>query len=105
MNKPFLLFFVTCSNKKEALRIGNVLLKSRLSACVNIIPGVQSYFWWKGKIEKASEVLLMVKTKASLVSKVMDKITKLHSYECPVIEVIKIVRMNEKARKWLEETL
>lgn len=89
-------------DKNEAVRIAKILLSSHLVACVNIIPGVESHFWWNGKIEKASEVLLMIKTKASLVSKVMDNIKALHSYDCPVIEVIAVENMNSEAAKWME---
>lgn len=95
----------SCPDRREASRIAKALLTAHLAACVNIISGVESHFWWKGKIEKAPEVLLIIKTKASLVSKVMDKIAELHSYECPVIEVIAMEKMNLEAVKWMEEAL
>lgn len=101
----FRIVQVTCRSVSEARKIAKALLAARIAACVNIIPGVESHFLWKQKVEQSKEALLMVKTASDLVSKVMDKITKLHSYECPVIEVLAVEKMNKEAVKWIEERL
>jgi len=82
-------------------KISEALLKGRLVACVNILP-VKSQYWWKGKIEKNKEAMLIIKTSKNNVDKVVKKIEKLHTYEVPVIDVID-AEMNSKAEKWLKE--
>lgn len=80
-------------------------MREKLAVCVNIIKHLESHYFWKGKIERSQECLLLIKAEASSVSKAMDKIEKLHSYECPVIDVVNIEKMNESARKWMEKEL
>ncbi|MGE3278926.1 MAG: divalent-cation tolerance protein CutA [Candidatus Altimarinota bacterium] len=97
--------FIPCKDKKEALKIAKALLEERLVVCANMIPGVESMFWWEGTIQKASEVLLLMKTKHSLVSKVMKRVKALHSYECPVMEVFEMKDGNPEFLQWIEETI
>lgn len=78
--------FITTSSEKESDRIAKGLLEKHLVACTNIIPNVQSSFWWKGKIERKKESLLIVKTRKPLVASVIAKARQLHSYEVPAIE-------------------
>lgn len=101
----FRMIAVTCATTGEGRSIAEALLKKKLAACVNIIKNVESHFLWKGKIERSSECLLLIKTKDTLVSKVINKIEELHSYECPVIEVLNIDRLNEKASRWFQKPL
>lgn len=60
--KPYRVVFVTASNSKEAKKIAQSLLKNKLAACINILPSIQSSYWWKNKIETASETMLIIKT-------------------------------------------
>ena len=80
---------VTVASAKEGKKIALTLLKNKYAACINIIPKVESFFWWKGKIDQAQEGLLVIKTHKSKVSKVIKKVTQVHSYE--VCEVISLV--------------
>ena len=61
----YIVALVTASSKEEADKIAQGLLEDKLAACVNIIPGVESYFWWQDKIDRAKEALLVIKTKKS----------------------------------------
>lgn len=82
------LFLITTRDKKEALKIGQKLVKEKLASCINACGGFQSLYWWKGKIEKAKEGVLFVKTKKNLKGKVIRRIKELHSYDSPCIIVL-----------------
>lgn len=96
-----LLCFVTCKNSTEARKIAKALLDKRLVACANIIPKIESHYWWKGRLEKDSEALLILKTRNSLKSKLAREIKKLHSYELPVIEFFD-TKTSKSIEKWIE---
>ena len=85
MKQHYVVVFVTASSKKEAEKIADGLVDKKLAACVNIVPGVKSIYTWKGKKEKANEVLLVIKTKRVNVKKLMKEVKRLHSYDVPEI--------------------
>ena len=95
--------FITVSSKKEAEKIAASLVKKGLAACVNIIGGVESIFKWKGKIEKADELLLLAKTKKSLFKELRDEVKSLHSYETPEIIALPIVMGDKDYLKWVKD--
>jgi len=78
-----IIVLVVAKNEREAKKISNKLLEKKLIACCNIIKGVKSFFWWQGKVESASEVLLVLKTKKNLFQKIVSLVKKFHSYETP----------------------
>ena len=63
---PAIAAYITTRNHEEALRIGRILLDARLAACVNILDGMQSMYWWQGRIEEGRECVLIAKSVASL---------------------------------------
>ena len=79
MKYKFVLLLVTCASRKEADRIVDELLAARLIACANIIPGIESRFRWKGKIDSAREILIVLKTKELNFSSIEKMVKKLHS--------------------------
>ena len=80
-----LLVYVTCKNAKEAEKIGSAMVKKRLAACAVVIPKARSFFFWKGRMEKTTESLLLIKA-ISKNKKLLEKeIKKMHSYEIPCI--------------------
>jgi len=82
------MVYITTKNVSEARKISDLLLRGKLIACANIIPRIESGFWWKGKIEKCSESVIICKTKGGLVKKVIETVKKNHSYEVPdIIEI------------------
>lgn len=99
----FNLVYITTKDKKEARKIGRELVELRLAACANIVDGMESIYWWKGKIEKNREAVLLVKTQKKLISKLIKKVKELHSYECPCIEVLPITGGNPEYLAWLKE--
>lgn len=94
--------YFTASNEREALRIGELLVKERLAACINVFP-IKSIFWWKGKVERSKEVGVFVKTQDKLFNRIVKRVRELHSYELPVIEKIN-VKSYKQIEKWVRTT-
>ena len=98
----FIVVLVTATSKAEAEKIAKALLKKRLAACVNIIPGLTSFFHWKGKIEKASELLLVIKTRKTLFKKLEKEVKANHSYSVPEIIALPILQGTKSYLDWLK---
>lgn len=96
-----LVILSMAASKKEAEKIKDALLKKRCAACVNIIAGAKSFFWWKGKIDSARETLLIIKTAGKNFGKCARPIRKNHSYEVPEIIALPIVDGDPAYLKWL----
>lgn len=77
------LVLTTAESQNQARRIADVLIERKLAACVNIVPGVQSIYRWKGKAEESEEWFMWIKTTAAAFERVRDAIKELHSYELP----------------------
>ena len=102
----FIVFaYITTKSKSEAKKIGKVLLKEKLAACVNIFDKMESMYWWKGKIQNDSEAVLIAKTTKKLFPKLSDKVKSLHSYSCPCILQLEITNGNKEYVKWLLENI
>jgi periplasmic divalent cation tolerance protein len=99
----YVVVFITASSETEAHRISQALLTQRKAACVNIIRRVNSSFWWQGKLESAVESLLIVKTKASLVSEVVALVKENHRYTVPEIIALPILAGNPDYLEWIEK--
>jgi periplasmic divalent cation tolerance protein len=96
-----ILVYVTCKNKKEAEKIGRHLLKRRLVACAKMAGKVESRFWWKGKIDRADEVLLILVSTEDKFNNIEKETLELHSYEVPEIFSIKVDKVNKPYLDWL----
>jgi periplasmic divalent cation tolerance protein len=99
------LVLVTASSAEEARRIAGAILEEKLAACVNILPGVESHYWWQGKLETAPEVMLIIKSSAEQFDALTALVKKKHSYECPEIVAVTPHEMAPAYRKWWEEQL
>lgn len=95
------IILTTCP-EKESESLSQKLLEEKLCACISIT-NVKSLYWWKGKIEKGNEMLLIIKTKDELADKLMERIKEIHSYENPEIIVLNAEKTSEKYLNWLEE--
>ena len=100
----YIVVFITAKDKSEAEKIAQGLLKAKLIACANIIEGIQSLFWWEGKIDSAKEALLVLKTKKALFKKIQSKVKALHSYQTPEIIALPIVSSSEDYLKWIDSS-
>ena len=99
----YAVVFVTASNSKEAKKIADGVIKEHLVACVNIVEKIKSIYRWQGKIEKSTELLLIMKTKISLSKKLIKKIKAIHSYTVPEIIFLPIIAGNPDYLKWIEK--
>ena len=97
-----IVVLITASGEEEARRIAGLLLNQRRAACVNIVPRVDSLFWWQGKPDSAEESLLIVKTKASLLRTIVSLVKEIHSYEVPEVIGLPIIGGNEDYLKWID---
>ena len=84
------LVYTTFPSIVEAERAGRSLVERRLCACVNIFPGMISHYWWQGAVERGEEVVMIIKTRASLAESVGTAVKEMHSYKTPAIIVIPI---------------
>ena len=105
MGYDFIIVMVMCASAKEAGKIGAHMLDKKLAACANVISGVASDFWWKGKIDSASEVLLTMKTTTVKFEKIEREVRRLHSYEVPEIIALPIVRGSKNYLNWIKESV
>lgn len=94
--------YITTRNLKEARKIGSILLKERLAACINIIPEIESTYWWKGNLEQHDESLLVAKTRKELVGRIIETVKKHHSYSAPCVNALPILRGNPEWLRWLD---
>lgn len=100
-----IVVLVTAPHREEAERIARKLLDERVAACVNIVEGIRSLFWWQGKVDEASEVLIIIKTRLDLFEKVIEYIKRLHSYSVPEIIALPIIAGNVEYLRWIDEVV
>ena len=93
--------YTTYPSIVEAEQAGRTIVEKRLAACVNILPGMVSHYWWEGKVERGEEVVMIVKTRATLASNVGRAIKEMHSYSTPAIVVLPLESVEETYLKWL----
>ncbi|MEW5767844.1 MAG: divalent-cation tolerance protein CutA [bacterium] len=102
--KGYVVILVTVSSSEEAEKIAQSLVEGKLAACVNIIPGLTSIFLWEGKIDRAAEFLLVIKTREERMKEVIKTVKDLHSYRVPEIIALPIVSGSEDYLKWMDES-
>jgi len=93
--------YTTYPSLVEAERAGRTIVERRLAACVNILPGMISHYWWQGALERGEEVVMIIKTRASLASAVHAAVKEMHSYTTPAILVIPLESVDEAYLKWI----
>ena len=105
LKNAYVIAMVTTPSKQEAEKIAQHLLKERLIACANIIGPVSSIFHWSGKMEKAEEYLVLMKSRKDLFGKLSEAVKALHSYEVPEILAFPIVDGSQAYLDWLGSCL
>lgn len=99
------IVLTTAGSQEEARKIANALVERKLAACVNIVPQIESVYRWQGKIETATEWLLIIKTQAAAFERVRDAIKELHSYELPECVMLEVSNGSEAYLKWIVENV
>ena len=97
--------FITASNIKEARKISKTIVEDKLAACVNSVSGIESRYWWKGKVEQAAESLLIVKTRKSFLPRLIRKVKEIHSYSVPEVIALPIVGGSPDYLRWIQKTI
>jgi periplasmic divalent cation tolerance protein len=106
MENPRILY-VTTQNRNEARKIGNVLVQQKFCACVNILDGMESMYWWEGEVQTETECVLLVKTTAEYVKAATDTILKHHSYDVPCVVSLPLsaAEGNKEYLQWIRESV
>ena len=97
------LIYITASGMDEAQTVGRALVSERLAACVNIIENMRSMYWWEGEIQEDREVVLLAKTRESLVERLVGRVKELHSYDVPCVVSLPILKGNRAFLDWIVE--
>ena len=93
--------YTTWPSTVEAEKAGRTLVERRLAACVNVLPGMISHYRWEGKVERAEETVMIIKTRAALAGAVSDAVKELHSYDTPAILVMPLESVETDYFGWL----
>ena len=101
----YIIILVTASNKKEARSIATGLIKQRLAVCVNILDKIESFFFWKSKLTKAKESLLIIKSRKEKLPKIIKLVKALHSYTVPEIISLPITGGLPSYLRWIDDSL
>lgn len=104
MNR-FCLVYVTAGSEGEALALGEAAVSARLAACANVFPAVRSVYHWEGRLERASEAVLVLKTRTDLVPALQDEIKRRHSYQVPAFLVVPLDQVEPAYAAWMEAEL
>ncbi|HEX2959336.1 MAG TPA: divalent-cation tolerance protein CutA [Chitinispirillaceae bacterium] len=96
-----LFVYITTRDKEQARSIGRVLVEEHLAACVNIINGMESIYYWKNSICEDTETILIAKTHEDRLIELTQRVKSLHSYECPCIVALPITGGNQEYLNWI----
>jgi len=103
MDFEYIQVLTTVESYEDAEKIAQALLNKRLAACIQIIGPITSLYWWEEKIEKATEYLLLIKTKKNLYKKLEKAIIEVHHYKVPEIIANPVTGGNPEYLKWLDQ--
>jgi periplasmic divalent cation tolerance protein len=98
-----ILVYMTVPDHETATRIGGAVLEKRLAACVNILPQIQSMYWWEGKIQDENEVIVLAKTTDSLFEPLKTCVLDMHPYEVPCVVALTLDHGHEPFLRWIDE--
>lgn len=93
--------YVTAPSRDVALSIGRTLVEERLVACVNVLDGLTSLYWWDGKIQQDAEALFVAKTRQDLFPRVVERVRELHPYEVPCVVALPVADGNPAFLDWI----
>ena len=101
-SEKFCWVYMTAGSVEEAKSIGQILVGQNLAACVNLLENMTSIYKWEEKLEESQEVIMIAKTRKTLMRKLVEKVNSLHSYDCPCILKLPIQGGNPDFLSWIE---
>ena len=101
VHSPYMQVYVTVPSQDVADTLAASIINQKLAACVNIIPGLQSVYFWEGKVAKDQELLLMIKTQSSLVPRLAEHVRKHHPYDEPEAIAVPITGGSSSYIQWI----
>ena len=102
---PVRLVLTTCASPGEASRLGRTLVEERLAACATLIPAVESIYHWEGKVECATETMLLLKTGPDQLAALEARLGQLHTYQTPEYLVLGVEGVSHPYLEWLQANL
>lgn len=96
---------VTAPDLKAARKLSQIILRARLAACANLVPRIESHYWWKGKLERSGEVLMILKTTSNLIPRLEKCVLENHPYDTPEFLVLPIHCGSKKYLDWVKESV
>ena len=105
MNQALAIVLTTTSSDEEADLLSDILIESKYVTCVNILPNINSKYIWKGELQSANEVILMIKTKKDYFTQIEKLIKKNHTYELPEIICVDITDSSVEYANWVINNL
>ena len=101
-SEKFCWVYMTAGSVEEARRIGQILVGQNLAACVNLLKNMTSIYKWEEKLEESQEVIMIAKTRKTLMPKLIEKVNSIHSYDCPCILELPVQGGNPDFLSWIE---
>ncbi|MBL8012447.1 MAG: divalent-cation tolerance protein CutA [Candidatus Omnitrophica bacterium] len=101
LQSEYVVVFVTAKDSQEAEKIAQGLLEKKLAACANILDSLRSVFWWEGRVDRANEVLLVIKTRIDVMEQLITIVKSLHSYDTPEIIALPIIGGSRDYLAWI----
>ncbi len=99
------IVLVTAPDLKTARRLARAALDARLAACANLVPGIESHYWWRGNIDKSAEVLMLLKTTSARLAALEKLIVAGHPYDTPEFVALPVERVAERYLAWWKRSL
>jgi uncharacterized protein involved in tolerance to divalent cations len=101
----YVIVLVTAPDLKVGRQLARAALQSRLIACANLIPRIESHYWWRGKMESSGEVLMILKTTRPRLGALEKLILAKHPYDTPEFLVLPLTTGNSRYLKWIAESV
>lgn len=103
MSEQLVVVLCTCPDHQQAMTLANTLVRERLAACVNILPGVVSVYQWQDSLEQEEEVQLLIKTPLRRFDELSQRIRQLHSYDEPEIVALDVKAASQGYAGWVSD--
>ena len=96
-----LIVLTTVGDRESAERVAKALVEERLAACVSVVPGLKSFYWWEGRLTEDSELLLVIKTLESAYDRLESRLREIHPYQVPEIVALRATRVFQAYLDWV----